>query len=88
MVAKLKQILADYGPVAFAIYMGLFFVVLIGIYLAIQAGWAPSGAAGNVSAWTAAYLLTKLTQPLRMAATVVLTPMVGQLRKRNIGPGA
>lgn len=83
MGAKLQQLLAEYGPVAVAIYLTLFFGVLIGIYLAINAGWAPEGVAGNASAWTAAYLATKLTQPLRIAATLVLTPLVGKLWQRN-----
>lgn len=83
MGAKLKQLLAEYGPVAATIYFALFFGVLIGIYLAINAGWAPEGVAGNVGAWTAAYLATKLTQPLRIGATLVLTPIVGRLRHRG-----
>lgn len=85
MGTKLKQLLAEYGPAAAAIYFTLFFGVLVGIYLAINAGWAPEGVAGNAGAWTAAYLATKLTQPLRIAATVVLTPLVGRLRQRG-GP--
>lgn len=83
MVAKLKHLLAEYGPIAFAIYMTLFFGVLIGFYLAINAGWAPEGVAGKAGAFTAAYLATKLTQPLRIAATVVLTPVAGRLWRRR-----
>lgn len=83
MGAKLKHLLAEYGPVAVWIYLTLFFGVLVGIYLAIKAGWAPQGVAGNAGAWTAAYLATKLTQPLRIGATLVLTPLVGRLWRRN-----
>ena len=83
MIAKLKQILAQYGPLAFAIYMTLFFGVLMGFYLAINAGWAPESVAGRAGAFTAAYLATKLTQPLRIAATVVLTPLIGRLWQRK-----
>lgn len=83
MGAKLKQLLADYGPVAAVIYFTLFFGVLIGIYLAINAGWTPEGIAGNAGAWTAAYLATKLTQPLRIGATLVLTPLVGRFWPRG-----
>lgn len=83
MGAKLKQLLAEYGPVAVWIYLTLFFGVLVGIYLAINAGWAPKGVAGNAGAWTAAYLATKLTQPLRIGATLVLTPLVGRLWQRK-----
>lgn len=83
MGAKLKQLLADYGPVAATIYFTLFFGILIGFYFAISAGWAPEGVAGNVGAWTAAYVATKLTQPLRIGATLVLTPIVGRLWPRR-----
>lgn len=83
MVAKLKQILAEYGFAAVVIYMTLFFAVLIGSYVAISAGWAPESVAGKAGAFTAAYVATKLTQPLRIAATVVLTPLVGRLWQRK-----
>jgi Na+-transporting methylmalonyl-CoA/oxaloacetate decarboxylase beta subunit len=83
MIAKLKQILAQYGPLAFGIYMTLFFVVLLGFYVAITAGLAPESVAGRAGAFTAAYLATKLTQPLRIAATVVLTPVAGRLWQRR-----
>lgn len=82
MIAKLKQILAEYGPIAFGVYLVLFFAVFFGIYLAIYAGWAPDSVAGNASAWTAAYLLTKLTQPLRIGITVFVTPLIGRLWRR------
>ena len=83
MVEKLKQILAQYGPLAFGIYMTLFFGVLVGFYLAITAGWAPESVAGRAGAFTAAYVATKLTQPLRIAATLVLTPFVGRIWQRK-----
>ncbi|MGI8618929.1 MAG: hypothetical protein ACR2L6_07540 [Gemmatimonadaceae bacterium] len=83
MAEKLKHLLAEYGPVAVGIYLVLFFGVFVGIYFAINAGWAPEGVAGNAGAWTAAYLATKLTQPLRIGATVVLTPLVSRLWHRN-----
>ena len=83
MVAKLKQIMAEYGLAAVVIYMTLFFAVLIGSYVAITAGWAPKSVAGKAGAFTAAYVATKLTQPLRIAATVVLTPLVGRLWQRK-----
>ena len=83
MIAKLKQILAQYGVLAFVIYMALFFGVMLGFYLAINAGLAPESVAGRAGAFTAAYLATKLTQPLRIGATVVLTPVVGRLWQRR-----
>lgn len=69
--------------IAVVVYLAIFFAVFIGSWFGIRLGWAPSGIAGNAGAWTAAYLFTKLTQPLRIAATVVLTTFVGKLWKRN-----
>lgn len=83
MGLKLKQLLAEYGPVALWIYITLFLAVLAGFYVAIRAGWTPEGVAGNAGALTLAYVATKLTQPLRIGATLALTPLVGRLRRRR-----
>lgn len=79
---KLKLLLAEYGPIAITIYLVLFAAVLVGAYVAIHAGWSPTGVVGNAGAWAGAYVVTKLTQPLRIAATVLLTPLVGRLWRR------
>lgn len=81
----LKDILAEYGTVALVVYLVLFFAVLAGSWTAIQFGWRPSSAGGNVGAFTAAYLATKLTQPLRIAATLALTPLAAKLYERIAG---
>lgn len=83
---RLKRLLAEYGPVAIWLYMALFFGVLFGSYVAIQAGWRPEGAAGNLGAWAAAYIVTKLTQPLRIGATVLLTPLAAKIHRRRSPP--
>lgn len=83
MRKTLKNVLAEYGMIAVVLYLAIFFAVFIGAWFGIRLGWAPGGIAGNAGAWTAAYLFTKLTQPLRIAATVVLTTFVGKLWKRS-----
>lgn len=94
MGAKLTRLVAEYGRVAIAVYFTLFFGVLIASYLAISAGWSPKGVAGNAGAWTAAYVATKLTQPLRIGATLLLTPLAarlwhrGPLKKEPASPAA
>jgi hypothetical protein len=99
---RLGTLLSEYGPVAFVVYFGIFFVVLVTFAWAIGRGfghvidgwigklgqWFPwmsgSGAAtgSTVGTWGAAYIATKLTQPLRIAATLALTPLVGGLLRR------
>ena len=78
----LKQLLAEYGRTALVVYLAIFLVVLVGSWAAIHLGWRPESATGGVGALTAAYLVTKLTQPLRIAATLVLTPLVAKVSER------
>ena len=78
MRKTLKQIVVNYGVVAVVVYLTIFALVLTGFWGAIRFGWTPAGTVANVGAWTAAYLATKVTQPLRIAATVVVTPIVAK----------
>jgi hypothetical protein len=78
MRRTLKQVFTEYGAVALALYLVIFFVVLGGVWLGLRAGWTPRSATGNAGTFAAAYFITKLTQPLRIGATVILTPIVGR----------
>ena len=78
MRKTLKHVLTEYGAVAVVVYLVIFVAVLGGFWVAIRAGWRPESAAGSVGAFTAAYIATKLTQPLRIAATLFLTPLVAK----------
>jgi len=79
MRKTLKNVFAEYGAIAVVVYLTLFTTVLVGSYFAIRLGWTPGGVAGQAGAWTAAYLVTKIAQPLRIAATVLITTFVGKL---------
>ena len=79
MRKTLKQIAVEYGAVAVAVYLTIFALALVGFWAAIRLGWSARGAAANAGAWTAAYLATKVTQPLRIVATVAITPFVARL---------
>ena len=76
---RLKNLLAEHGRLALYIYLAIFVVVLAGFALAIQMGVHVESAAGKAGIWGAAWLATKVTQPLRILATVALTPLVAQL---------
>jgi hypothetical protein len=78
----LKNIAAEYGAVALVVYLAIFAVVLLGSWAAIHLGWKPASAGGRVGSFTAAYIATKLTQPLRIAATLALTPVVARAYER------
>ena len=79
MRKTLKNVFAEYGAIAVVVYLTLFTIVLVGSYFAIRLGWTPGGVAGQAGAWTAAYLVTKIAQPLRIAATVLITTFLGRL---------
>lgn len=88
MRKTLSNILAEYGVIAVAIYLALFFVVFVGAWFAIELGWAPAGVTGKAGAWTAAYIVAKITQPLRIGATVVLAAFIGRMWERRQRPEA
>jgi hypothetical protein len=79
---KLKALLSEYGRVAVYTYLGLFVLVLAGFTLAIAWGVDIETTHGGAGALGAAYLATKATQPLRIAATLGLTPLVAAGLKR------
>ena len=80
-----RQLLAEYGTVAVVVYFTIFFVVLAGFWAAVRFGWSPSSTVGSAGAFGAAYLATKLTQPLRIAATLALTPLAARIYERVTG---
>lgn len=77
-----QRLFAEYGLAAVIVYFSIFFAVLFGAWAAISAGWKPTGALGNVGTFTAAYLVTKVTQPVRIGATLVLAPLVARAWER------
>jgi len=79
---RLKNLLAEFGRVGLVIYLILFALVLIGFVVAIQAGFHVASTAGTAGIWVSAWIATKLTQPLRILATLALTPVVAQVLKR------
>ena len=79
MRKSIKELLAEYGAVALVVYLTIFALTLAAFVVGIRFfEWTPRGAAGNVGVLAAAYIATKVTQPLRIAATVVLTPFVAK----------
>ena len=78
----MKALLAEYGPVAIVTYFSIFFLVFAGFAIAISMGAAVDSAAGTAGTIGAAYVATKLTQPLRILATLLLTPILGKLVAR------
>ncbi|MHB1224270.1 MAG: FAM210 family protein [Gemmatimonadaceae bacterium] len=80
-----KRVIAEYGVVALVIHYIIFGVVITAAYLAMRAGWQPSSRIAGVGTWAAAYVVAKLTQPVRLIATVALTPIVARSYERITG---
>ena len=80
---RLKSLLAEYGKLALYVYLAIFVVVLAGFALAIQSGIKIESAAGTAGLLGAAWVGTKVTQPLRILATLLLTPLVARLLRRR-----
>lgn len=76
---RFQTLLAEYGRVVFVIYFAIFGLVFAGFAIAIRAGVQVDSASGELGTIGAAYVATKLTQPVRILATLVLTPIVAKL---------
>lgn len=75
-LGKLEAVVAEYGMIAFIVYFTIFGLTITGFAMAINAGVEVDSVAGTTGVWGAAWLATKLTQPLRIGATLLLTPLV------------
>jgi hypothetical protein len=80
--ARLKELFDKYGQLALTIYFVLFGLVFVGFMLAIRFGVQVRGVAGGAGLVGAAWVATKLTQPIRILATLALVPVVARLRRR------
>ena len=85
MTRRFKDILVEYGVVALVVHYVIFAAVLVGAYVAMRSGWQPTGRVASVGTWAAAYVVTKITQPVRIAVTLVVTPFVARLYERVTG---
>jgi hypothetical protein len=82
----MKGIFAEYGTLAIVIYLIIFAGTVAGFAVAISFGVETDSTAGSVGTLAAAWVATKLTQPLRILATLALTPLVAAVLKR-LRPG-
>jgi hypothetical protein len=85
---RLERLLAEYGSVALVVYFAIFGATLLGFAAAISLGFDVQSSAGTAGTWGAAYVATKLSQPLRILATLAVVPLVVRIRRRrDIGGG-
>ncbi len=83
---RLKELLAEYGKVAVITYFVMFIAVICGFAIAIKFGFKTDGAGGAAGTWGVAWLMTKATQPIRILATLAITPGIAAVITRIRGP--
>lgn len=79
LLDRFKVLVLEYGVTALVVHYVIFALVIVGFWAAIRLGWQPAGTAANVGAWTAAYVMSKIVQPLRIVATLAVTPFVARM---------
>ena len=81
--ARWDQVKAEYGKIALFTYLTLWALVLGAYFLAIALGMEVEGAGATGSAIVGSWVAAKVTQPARIALTIVLTPMVARVLRKG-----
>jgi hypothetical protein len=85
---RLKALFAEYGRVAIYTYLALSLLAITAFSIAIGAGVTPSSATGVFGVIGAGWVAAKATVPLRILATLALTPLIAALvQRRRRRPG-
>jgi hypothetical protein len=82
MNVRLEKLLAEYGKIALVTYLALSLTAIAGFSVAIAIGAEPSTATGLFGVIAAGWLAAKATMPIRILATLGLTPLVAALVRR------
>ena len=99
MKKTFQKLMTEYGVIAVIVYFVIFFACWIGSWAAIErgvdlaalarrVGLSSNRLVASLGAWTAAYIFTKILQPIRLGLTVVLTPLVARLYERLRPPSS
>jgi len=76
MKERLKTLMAEFGKVAIVVWFTIFGLSIATFFTLITLGFEVEGAAGSGGTLLGAYLATQVIKPLRIGATLVLTPLV------------
>lgn len=87
---RLEGLFRAWGPVAIGTWLALFALTWAGFVLALSLGFdalaAEAGTASTLGVVGGAYLATQATKPLRLIATLALTPLVARALGRSPPP--
>ena len=81
MNPKIQQLFSKYGRTGIFVYFSIFFLTLFTFWALLTTGidirsWSFFSGLGNIGTIGIAYAATKITQPIRIAATVLVTPII------------
>ena len=75
---RLRLLFAKYGRVAIYTYGTMWILTLSAFVIAIQAGFKSTSTTGILGTLGAAWLAAKATTPLRILATIAITPAIAR----------
>ena len=76
---RIKQLFEEYGAAALITWFSIFGATLAGFRVALEYGYTPEGDLGGLGAWGIAYVGAQVVKPVRIVATVALTPLVASV---------
>lgn len=76
---RLQELFTEFGTVAIVTYFTIFFATWAGFWWALGQGYELEGSAAEMGRIGGSYAATKLTQPVRIGVTLVLTPFVAAI---------
>lgn len=79
---RLKKQFTEYPRIAIATYLTLSILSIAGFSIAIGVGAQPSSATGTLGVIGAGWVAAKALMPLRILATLGLTPMIAAVVSR------
>jgi hypothetical protein len=86
---RLQDHVAEYGSIALVVYFSISALTIIGFYVAIKTGAdVGDSTAGSSGTLIAAWVAAKITLPIRLGATFILTPIVAAVIHRLNGKPA
>ena len=80
---RLKKLVEEYGKVALYTYLTLSLSAIAGFSIAIALGMDADSTGGVLGAIGAGWVAAKATMPLRILATLGLTPLIASLLARR-----
>jgi hypothetical protein len=80
---RLKKLMEQYGKVALYTYLTLSLSAIAGFSIAIGMGMEADTTGGVLGAIGAGWVAAKATMPLRILATLALTPLIANLIARR-----